>query len=717
MRRTSCVLLSISLFGIPGLRAAEPLPSGGEETVQVTATRIPEVAENLPTIVSVLDGEMLRERGMTDLRSALGVVAGVDIAPGGDGGPASAVPEMWGLREFDAFLLVVDGVPWGGAFNPDLPTLSLRDVARIEVMRGSAPVMYGATSFVGVIHVIHNTAGSGHGEGQVIFGDHSSVGIAAAVDVASGEELSSRIGVDWMQQGYPDDRTDWERAHVLWRNRMAAGGGHVRLDVDLHWLDQSPASPAPRVGPELSPLVPIDANVNPLGSHVDPRRQTVTLGYDHAAGYGSWEVTASYAHRSQDVLRGFLAADPDSASLLTAAHGFRQTTAQDEWYLDGHMNFTHNPKIVVVAGADLLYGDARAHGGDFDYEVNYDGTSPPDGTVIPNAADVSISDTRTFGGLYGYAVWTPQWRWRLDAGLRANFTHETRDTSELELSAPPAVIGSDSRSENRVAGSVGASFTVWKDKDDSDDVKMFAGYRNTFKPAAIEFEPDPEILEPEEGQSYEIGARAALLDHKLELELDVFQMDLKDIVVAEEGGNAGYRERGRAETTRRRARGARPPHRRPVGALRVELPPGEVRGLHAGLRSRSAAARREPARDVARAHGRARRDLGSEVRLHRARRSALHRRPLSQPAEYGAGGRLRLVVGGDRLALLPRLPGPDRRRESLRRPRSGFRERARGRAVLQATRAADLGLGQLDVLNQGNTRAASRPDRLSRSRR
>ena len=57
------------------------------------------------------------------------------------------------LREVDAFLLVVDGVPWGGAFNPDLPTIDLRDVERIEVIRGAAPVMYGASSFTGVIHV------------------------------------------------------------------------------------------------------------------------------------------------------------------------------------------------------------------------------------------------------------------------------------------------------------------------------------------------------------------------------------------------------------------------------------------------------------------------------------------------------------------------------------------------------------------------------------
>jgi iron complex outermembrane receptor protein len=204
----SCVL------GATVLCAADEAPvvvPSAQENIQVTATRFQEDAADVPTIVTVLDGQMLRDRGMTDLRSALGVVAGVDIAPGGDGGPAASVPEMWGLREFDAFLLVVDDIPWGGAYNPDLPSLSLKDVARIEIMRGSAPVMYGATSFIGVIHVIHNAAGSGIGTAGVIVGDHDSVGVSAAMDLGKSESFGSRVSVDLTQQGYPDDRTDWQR--------------------------------------------------------------------------------------------------------------------------------------------------------------------------------------------------------------------------------------------------------------------------------------------------------------------------------------------------------------------------------------------------------------------------------------------------------------------------------------------------------------------------
>ena len=120
-------------------------------------TRVPEPAVEVPVPIEVFTGQELTDRGARDLESALALATGVTIAPGGDGGPASSVPEFWGLKEFDAFLLVVDGVPWGGAFNPALATLSLTDIARIEVMRGPAPVTYGATSFVGVIHVVHKT--------------------------------------------------------------------------------------------------------------------------------------------------------------------------------------------------------------------------------------------------------------------------------------------------------------------------------------------------------------------------------------------------------------------------------------------------------------------------------------------------------------------------------------------------------------------------------
>src|SRR6185436_4565027 len=141
--------------------------------------------------------------------SALSTVAGVTVAPGGDGGPAGSVPEMWGLREFDAFLLVVDGVPWGGAFNPALTTLDLTDVDRIEILRGSAPVMYGATSFVGVIQVLHRQAGTEGTSVRVSGGSYSSGSAAVSLALPSAGNLRQSLSVNAERQGFKDDRTGY----------------------------------------------------------------------------------------------------------------------------------------------------------------------------------------------------------------------------------------------------------------------------------------------------------------------------------------------------------------------------------------------------------------------------------------------------------------------------------------------------------------------------
>src|SRR6059036_3374952 len=68
-------------------------PPTRAEYVEVTAKGLHEAADTVPAMVTVMSGDELRARGATDLRAALCSVAGVDVAPGGDGGPASSVPE------------------------------------------------------------------------------------------------------------------------------------------------------------------------------------------------------------------------------------------------------------------------------------------------------------------------------------------------------------------------------------------------------------------------------------------------------------------------------------------------------------------------------------------------------------------------------------------------------------------------------------------------
>ena len=126
--RRFAISLLILAAGTASLADTGTPGAGPSEFVEVTATRVPEPPIAVPTAITVISGDELRARGATTLRDALLFVGGVDISPGRGSGPLSAVLELWGLREIDAFLLVVDGVPWGGAYNPDVVTLALADV-------------------------------------------------------------------------------------------------------------------------------------------------------------------------------------------------------------------------------------------------------------------------------------------------------------------------------------------------------------------------------------------------------------------------------------------------------------------------------------------------------------------------------------------------------------------------------------------------------------
>jgi iron complex outermembrane recepter protein len=506
------------------------LPSVSER-IEVTATRVPEDVEPVPAAISIVTGDELAARGATDLASALSLVAGVAVAPLGDTGPAGAVPEIWGLREFDAFLLVVDGVPWGGAFNPALPTLDLTDVDRIEVLRGSAPVLFGATSFVGVIHVIHRSAGSRGGTVRLSGGSYGSGDAAVAAPLPSAGSYQQSIVVDGGREGFKPDRVDVSRGHLLYRGRGQAAGGTFHLDFDTAVVDQRPGSPVPVADGGLSPLVPIDANVNFRGAKIDENRYQLAGGYDRelgsGPGHGAWSTTLALTHTDRTSARGFLT-DPTATDVN--ANGFRQDLTLDDLYFDTHVALQPGANLRVIAGVDHLYGRADDHSGDFDYFVNLDGSHPPSLSDLPPAGDLRLKDTRNFSGLYAQAEWTPAPRWRFQLGGRLNHTVESQDTRQGDIGDVPEV-DSDRRTTTRGSGTLGASWLAAQHGGSA--LWLYADYRDTFKPAALDFGPDAEgdILRPETAESWEVGAKGVVGD-RVTYDVSLFQMDFKNLVVA-----------------------------------------------------------------------------------------------------------------------------------------------------------------------------------------
>jgi iron complex outermembrane receptor protein len=510
---------------------SEPQAPTVEETIQVTATRTPEDVETVPASVTVIRGEELEARGATDLPSALALAAGISVAPGGDTGPAGSVPEIWGLREFDAFLLVVDGVPWGGAFNPALPSLDLTNVERIEVLRGAAPVMYGATSFVGVIHVIHRAAGAEGRAASVWGGNFSSGGASFSTPLASAGRFKQSLTVNGERQGFKDDRTQYDRGHVLYRSTLEAAGGSFRFDFDGSIVNQDPASPHPRQGRVLSPLVPLDANHNPRDAKIDENRLHFVTGYDR----GPWSTTLALTRSERDTIRGFLSRISNTGG--PNAVGYEQDLSMMDVYFDTHYAWQLGSGFRFIAGLDHLYGRAEGEAETFQYFVPLSGRDAPSSGGLTRLMGFEVEDERNFSGLYAQAEWDPAPRWHFLVGARLNRTTEDREAGEEELSGPDAgeeeEEGKQERTVTRGSGVFGVNWLAWG--DDTNGLWLFADYRNTYKPAAIDFGPESEaeILKPETADSVEVGVKNRLGGGRFEWELAAFQMDFENLVVSQ----------------------------------------------------------------------------------------------------------------------------------------------------------------------------------------
>jgi iron complex outermembrane receptor protein len=137
--------------------AQEPPPAAALEPIVVTATRSAQRENRLPAAVTVISRDEILKSGATHVVEVLRAAGGLQVTElFGDGSRASIDLRGFGEGAHSGTLILVDGRRLNNSdiAAPDLNSVPLKDIERIEIIQGSAGVLYGDQAVGGVINIV-----------------------------------------------------------------------------------------------------------------------------------------------------------------------------------------------------------------------------------------------------------------------------------------------------------------------------------------------------------------------------------------------------------------------------------------------------------------------------------------------------------------------------------------------------------------------------------
>ena len=177
--------------------SAQLVPTGREQDtslldeVVITANKYPNKTSLTGKVVTIITREQLERSGGKDLSQLLTEQVGVYVGGANSNAGKDKSLYLRGAR-VDHTLIAIDGVPVydpsGIGSNFDIRNLSIDQIERIEILKGSQSTLYGSDAIAGVINIITKKAGVKifSGNGLLSYGSNNSVRANAGVNGKTG---------------------------------------------------------------------------------------------------------------------------------------------------------------------------------------------------------------------------------------------------------------------------------------------------------------------------------------------------------------------------------------------------------------------------------------------------------------------------------------------------------------------------------------------------
>ncbi|MBB6124016.1 TonB-dependent receptor [Sphingobium subterraneum] len=552
-------------------QAAEPADSGA---IIVTARRRSETLQQTPVAITAVNTAMLENKAAVNIGDLQGAAPGLLITQQNSGAQAANI-SIRGLTYADieksqtpTVGVVVDGITIGTNTGQLQDAF---DIAQIEVLRGPQGTLFGANTIGGVINITRTkpTMEPG-GKAEFTYGRWNTWSGKAIVNYGNGDTWGIKgwyfhNETDGFYHNVTRNTSDgWSKGDSYGASLLfkpAGSGFNAQLTVE-------------NVVQSFNPVVSNIAKTGEVFCAFEPaqecnRNTTTDL-------YTTFGAAAKSKYRAPNAT---LEMNYDAGAVkLTSITGWRHSkegqtqdfdgSSTDLYYVDRRQHYTQWSQELRASG-NLFDGFDYVVGGYFfssKYDLTqwsrvfgFDPNTPP--TLFDRASQHVEGKTKSYA-VFGDFNWAFADNWRLSFGGR--WSHDNKklvngfapnmliapgDLQQLTYVAPGSCTGIGAPTAPgtpvcapgtfALVGAGDANFTKFTPKVGIDyrpnsDTMLYAswsrGYRSGgFSPRAATAATASTPFRPETVDSYEIGAKLALLDRKLEINIAGYVSDYKNM--------------------------------------------------------------------------------------------------------------------------------------------------------------------------------------------
>jgi iron complex outermembrane receptor protein len=223
-------LACVALLGAPAVHAEQP-------PIVISAGRTAAYSIDTPAAIAVVERQQITDSGAASLAELLRGRGGLYVSDAyGDG--SSAVVDMrgFGPTASSNTLILVDGRRLNNSSDiaaPDLASIDLANVERVEILQGSAGTLFGNQAVGGVINVITRSPARGEAELEGGAGSYDGYTLRGRLADRLESGLSYRLSAHKRESDNYRDNNDLDREQLSLRLDYGHGAGHLFFEQEL----------------------------------------------------------------------------------------------------------------------------------------------------------------------------------------------------------------------------------------------------------------------------------------------------------------------------------------------------------------------------------------------------------------------------------------------------------------------------------------------------